>query len=66
MTDKELLQKLHEAVDLINRARETGLDVDVNIEIKNGPEKLRVSVSDSVSNDGTYYVSGYYEPEGRR
>lgn len=63
MEGKELIKKLHEAIDLINRAKDIGCEVDVNIVLTDGTEKLELSVSDSVV-EGNYYLTGRYTSEG--
>ena len=65
MEGKELIQKLHEAIDLINRAKDIGCEAEVNIVLTDGAETLRLSVSDSVTK-GDYYLTGRYTPEGGR
>lgn len=65
MTDKEMLRKLHEAVDLLHKAKDAGLDAEVNITLEDGEEKVRLNIRKSVEGP-SYYLSGYYSPEGGR
>lgn len=56
MTD--VFRVLNEAIDIINRAKDSRMEADVTLEI----DGLRLSVSET-KNPGKYYLSGYYIPE---
>ena len=56
---EELNTKLHEAVDLVEKAAEMGLDAEVTLKLPNGLE-LEISKS---SGSG-YAIFGRYTPEG--
>lgn len=63
MEGKELFQKLHEAADLLQKAKDAGIGAEVHIVMMNGGEKIRLNVTESVTGP-QYYVNGYYMPEG--
>lgn len=65
MKENELMQKLHEAVDLLQKAKDTGLDAEVKITLEDGEEQIRLDVRESASGPD-YYLTGYYTPEGGR
>lgn len=56
---EELNNKLHEAVDLVEKAAEMGLDAEVTLKLPNGLE-LEVSKGYGTS----YAIFGQYKPEG--
>ena len=56
---EELNTKLHEAVDLVEKAAEMGLDAEVTLKLPNGLE-LEISKSAGVG----YFIFGRYTPEG--
>ena len=55
---EELNNKLHEAVDLVEKAAEMGLDAEVTVKLPNG---LTLELSKSRSG---YNIFGRYTPEG--
>jgi hypothetical protein len=56
---EELNTKLHEAVDLVEKAAEMGLDAEVTLKLPNG---LELDISKSA--DTGYAIFGRYTPEG--
>lgn len=55
---EELNTKLHEAVDLVEKAAEMGLDAEVTVKLENGLEL-------EISKAGTgYRIFGRFTPEG--
>ena len=56
---EELNTKLHEAVDLVEKAAEMGLDAEVTLKLPNGLE-LEISKRAGVG----YIIFGRYTPEG--
>ena len=56
MTD--VFRVLNEAIDIINRAKDSRMAADVTLEI----DGLRLSVSET-KNPGEYFLRGYYIPE---
>lgn len=63
--NKELLKRLHDAVDLLQKAKDTGLDAEVSIEVEEEGEKISLKIRQSAV-DSDYYLTGYYTPEGGR
>ena len=58
---EELNTKLHEAVDLVEKAAEMGLDAEVTLKLPNG---LELDISKSAGTG--YTIFGRYTPEGGR
>ena len=56
---EELNTKLHEAVDLVEKAAEMGLDAGVTVKLPNG---LQLEISKSTGSG--YVIFGRYTPEG--
>lgn len=56
---EELNNKLHEAVDLVEKAAEMGLDAEVTVNLTNG---LTLEISKSAGS--SYAIFGRYTPEG--
>ena len=56
---EELNTKLHEAVDMVEKAAEMGLDAEVTLKLPNGLV-LEISKSAGVG----YFILGRYKPEG--
>lgn len=58
---EELNTKLHEAVDLVEKAAEMGLDAEVTLKLPNG---LELEISKSTGSAYAYAIFGRYTPEG--
>lgn len=56
---EELNKKLHEAVDLVEKAAEMGLDAEITVKLSNG---LQLDISKSTGSG--YAIFGRYTPEG--